>query len=166
MPPPFPRKIIFTQKNTVKYILPFLAVFIFTACSKGKKDTAMPYELPPSAPIPPEKYCFEQRTTDNINPASLELTIAGDSVIGILNFKKSATPRKDNFVGVIYGNTLIVKYMFKVDTGWQSQDQQWKISGDSIYKTNKKLNRGMPEDSTSLMAQANLPTKLFKVSCK
>jgi len=126
----------------------------------------MPYELPPSAPIPPEKYCFEQRGADNANPASLELTIAGDSVGGIFDFKKSASPRHDLFTGVIYGSTLIVKYMYKVDTGWQSQDQQWKMSGDSIFKTNKKLNRSVPEDSTSQMALANLPKKLFKVPCK
>ena len=126
----------------------------------------MPYELPPSAPIPPEKYCFEQKATDNANPASLELTIAGDSVGGKFDFPKSAGPRHDLFTGVIYGNTLIVKYMFKADTGWQSQDQQWKISGDSIYKTTKRLNRSLPEDSTSQMALANLPTKLFKVPCK
>jgi hypothetical protein len=93
------------------------------------------------------------------------LSIAGDSVGGVFSFKNGGSPRHDLFTGVIYGNTLIVKYMSKADTGWQSQDQQWKISGDSIYKTNKKLNRNLPEDSTSQMARANLPTKLFKTVC-
>ena len=138
----------------MKYILPILVALAFTACSKGKSgksQNTFSYDLPPNAPIPPVKYCFEQMT----GGTHLDLDIEGDSAFGKISNGKQPYLKDGNFAGVIYGKTLIVNYKLKSDSGQQSREQQWKFVNDSIYLMNQT-------QSGSSTAMATF----FKVPCK
>lgn len=130
------RKIIFTKiKVEVKYLLPVIVAIFFTACTKGTmQNTLQPYDFPPGAPIPPVDYCFES----TIDKDELLLRIEGDSAFGKLVRPKSENQSNGSFTGIIYGKTLIVNYKLKTDKGWQTEEQQWRFSKDSIFKINKQ----------------------------
>ena len=147
----------------MKYILPMLVVLLFTSCSRKGANGNLPYDMPPTAPIPPTKYCFEQ---NNGNGGKLELIIKGDSAFGKFLNAKSENSAGENFTGVIYGSVLIVKYKFKSDTGWISQDQEWKMVEDSIYKTGQKQMPDSLEAKAQIKSPSNIETSFYKTRCK
>src|ERR1017187_9440241 len=65
-------------------LTPFLFIFLFSMCPKGGiKEREAPYELPPVAPIPPQKTCYELKQGEKGQDITrLELIIEGDSVFG------------------------------------------------------------------------------------
>jgi hypothetical protein len=153
------------QKKYVKYILPILAIFLFTAC-KNSGGTDVPYDLPPQAPAPPEKFCYAQIGIDSAN-TTMELTIAGDSIFGTLDYLKWEKQRSGNFSGVIYGTTLLVTYKFKGDSSAQSVREEWKMVDDSLFeKTKRPMYEVTVGDRTTLVNPDVLQSTLFKVPCK
>jgi hypothetical protein len=151
-------------KTKVKYILPFLAIFIFTSCKS--KIGGPTYDMPPTPPIPPEKYCFEGVLGNGHDISRLELNVEGDTVYGKVDYAKSDSTPSGTFKGVMYGTTLIIKYVFKSDTGVVNQDQEWNLDKDNI---SRKITKQIP-DSVSrgkrIVSRFFVSAPLHKVPCK
>ena len=168
----FQPKIYLYAKNKVKYIFPVLAIFFFTACTspKGKGgmnipgERAIPYDMPPTAPVPPEKYCFEMH--DGTDNSKMELTIEGDSAYGKIDYAKTTNLTSGEFKGVIYGNTLLVSYQFKTDNGIKREDQKWKLEKGNIYKVNEVIIPDSLQSKADSLKKIPLKVVLAKVPCK
>ena len=125
----FSNKNYFLVKKAGGYLVMVLMACVFTACtSKIDKNVAVPFDLPPNAPIPPETFCFEQK-----NGGIIQLTKTGDSVVGEVEFDKSANLTDGTFVGAIYGTNFFLSYKFNSGNGWQKQDRQWKLEDGILY---------------------------------
>ena len=102
------------KKYKVRYLFIILVAITFTACKEvdnhGKLIKSIPtvYDLPPNAPIPPERFCFEQNGKSGLT--KIDLNIEGDSVFGRIDYPKAQHLPQGNFDGVIYGHTLVVNY--------------------------------------------------------
>ena len=151
-------------KNELKYLIPVLAVFIFTSCSK--KVGSQSYDMPPTAPIPPEKYCFEQKTSGSSDVSRFELTVEGDSAYGSVDYAKSANMASGDFKGVLYGTTLIIKYKFKSDSGLVIQDQVWNIVDDTLFKNPIKEKNDTATEAVGVSKRLPGSYALYKVPCR
>ena len=160
----FPLKNYLYTKTKLRYLIPVLAIFIFTSCSQGNGGVSQSYDMPPGAPIPPEKYCFEEKA-NGINSTKLELNVVGDTAYGIVNYDKAANLPTGNFKGVLYGTTLIVNYKFKTDTGLVTQEQEWNIVDDSLSLVIQRKTGNSTTDSGAL-TQVYYSGSLHKVPCK
>ena len=115
--------------RTLSYLLTTLTACMLTACTSNvDKNVAVPFDLPPNAPIPPEIFCFEQK-----DAGTLQMTKTGDSVVGEVEFDKSANLPGGTFVGAIYGTNFFLNYAFNNGNGWQRQDRQWKLEDGILY---------------------------------
>ncbi|MDB5284390.1 MAG: hypothetical protein JWO06_3465 [Bacteroidota bacterium] len=149
--------------------IPLLLLILITSCSTGKKgknvpqkEHEIPLDLPPTAPIPPENYCYELHQGEKAT--KLLLTITGDSVFGKIDYHINPTILAQGTIsGIIYGNTLLVTYT--EGTGPQ-EEQEWKMDEDSIYK--KQIDTS-PNDSTHHLIKyperGIFTTAMHKVAC-
>jgi hypothetical protein len=151
-------------KSNLKYLIPVLAVFIFTSCSKQAGSQS--YDLPPTAPIPPEKYCFEQKAAGSSDFNRLELNVEGDSAYGKVDYAKSMKAPSGNFKGVLYGTTLIIKYKFKSDTGLVTQEQEWNFVNDTLFRTTVNRVRDTLAENKVDSAHVHVLYALHKVPCR
>lgn len=161
-------------KNKTVFVIPVLAAFLCTSClssvvkrhgfSTEVNEKPMPYDIPPTAPIPPEKYCFEQKIAGAT--AKIELNLVGDSAFGKIDYAKAGSAGEGEFRGIIYGNAVIVTYKFKTDTGVVNLEQRWKFAADSIYK----IDISHPLDSITMAKdstyQLHFSGAFYKVACK
>jgi hypothetical protein len=157
----------------IKSFLIVLGVSLLSMCNnvntKKKPVVAQPFETPPSPPIPPETYCYELHASDkSLGFTALELTIVGDSAFGKLNYKPNEKKQAGSYiVGVVYGNSLLMTCKYATDSGNVTEDQEWKMAGDSILKR-----IGTPAPGDSIHAAINYGDKsifssaLYKVPCK
>ena len=149
------------KKSNVKYLIPVLCIFIMTACSKSKGGGPQTiYDLPPTPPIPPEKYCFEEAGPGKTH---IELNVVGDTVTGTVNYGKD---HKGDFRGVIYGTTLILNYIVNTGNGSISREQEWKMMNDTLYRSAETLQPDSFLIAKGVAAQFSLPDGLHKVICK
>ena len=155
----------------MKLLTPFLFVFLLSLCNSKSKfkggEQDIPYEIPPTAPIPPEDFCYERHAgAENMY---LHISIAGDSVQGNLAYT-GGTHDKENgqMTGIIYGNTLIISYTSLYGGKSNTEDQEWKMVGDSIYR--RIVNTNTIMDSTKANKQEtdsiSFMPALYKVICK
>ena len=164
----YPLKNYLYIKTKVKYIIPVLAIFIFTACTTTNKKgvvVGVSYDMPPTAPVPPEKFCFEQKTSNNATNR-IELTVEGDSVTGNVDYAGSENIKKGDFKGVILGSTLIVSYKFKTDSGFVTQEQEWKIENESLFNVSIKQTPDTLSADKKALNQSWFSSPLHKVACK
>jgi hypothetical protein len=123
-----------------KFLL-VLCILSLASCStltgkKGrKKEVAVPYEIPPNAPIPPEKYCY-QLPADNRDAVSIELNVEGDSVSGQLYLKpENRAATHGTLVGQVFGKTIFLTYHYQgIDGVIRNEQQEWKFGIDSLVK--------------------------------
>lgn len=130
------------------------------------KDRELPYEIPPGAPVPPEDYCFEiPKGQAGVPYTTVRLTVEADSVYGKVDYKSAQqTDGHGNFVGVIYGTTLLVSYK---DDKQAAEDQEWKLEGDSLYQ--KPFDSAVLDSTQSKkpdVYKTVFPAVMLKVACK
>jgi hypothetical protein len=136
---------------------------------KGKKkEVVIPYEIPPNAPIPPQKFCYQLAPGTSSDAVYVELNIAGDSVSGKLDLapsKRAAT--HGTLGGQIFGNTIFLSYTYQgIDGRTRVEPQEWKFGSDSLVKKVIDVN-----NTDTLADQKYLDKILYlnvmhKVSCK
>ena len=154
----------------MKYLLSVFVVLAMTACNdfdnRGKivKKIPLTYDLPPNAPIPPERFCFEQNGKQGIT--TIALNIEGDSVFGQIDYPKAAHLQAANFLGVIYGQTLVVNYKMTKENRDLLIEQEWKMHEDSLYKSNEKMIKDSIWGDIALPAEIALNSVFTKVPCK
>jgi hypothetical protein len=158
---------------TVNKFLLMLCVLSFTSCSRftGKKgrhkEVVIPYEIPPNAPIPPEKYCY-QLPADNPDAVNVELNIEGDSVSGELDLK----PAKRNathgsLVGQVFGKTIFLTYHYRgIDGVIRNEQQEWKFAIDSLVKKVIDINNPDTLADQKYLDKILYLGVLHKVPCK
>ena len=158
----FMRNYVCTGK-AVKYLIPALTVFVFTSCSGGGK--AGVYDLPPTPPIPPEKFCFEQKDGAGKNTGSVSLIIAGDSVFGSIEYAPSENLPAENFLGTIYGNALLVKSTLVTNSKVVTGEREWKIIKDILYVP---VTKQLPDSAGAVGKPKDQPTttlQFYKITC-
>ena len=152
-------------------LLPFLIIFILTACTtaskKGKHDIirehTVPLDLPPRPPIPPQFYCYQ--LSQGEKSISLQLTVTGDSIYGKTDYNVNRNTRVSGTIsGIIYGNTLLVAY--REGTG-PAEEQEWKMETDSIYR--QPLDPAVVDDTVHIKIKypdrVLFSTAMHKVPC-
>ena len=116
------------SKITSSYFLIMIMSCLLTACTSKVDKVSVPFDLPPNAPIPPETFCFELK-----DAGMIQLTKTGDSIVGEVEFNKSAKLTGGTFTGAIYGTNFFLSYKFDNGKGLQMQDRQWKLEDGILY---------------------------------
>ena len=128
----FPPKNYLYTKTKVKYLLPVLCIFIFSACRQP--EGSQNFDSPPIAPIPPERFCFEQMPGNTSNVTNFELNLEGDSASGKIYYAKNTGTNSGEFSGFFGGTTLVVKCKLKSDTGIVVEEEKWNLRNDSLFR--------------------------------
>ena len=124
------------------------------------------YDLPPTAPIPPERYCFEQSKSNGTTIAWVELTVEGDSAFGKVEYDKTENVPGGEFKGVMLGTTLLVNCKLKTDSGITLQDQEWKLERDTLFRIKALQTTDTAKGDNKTAGKADFVAVLHKVRCK
>lgn len=133
-----------------------------------KREVVIPYEVPPNAPIPPQKYCYQLAPDVSSDAVYVELNIAGDSISGKLDLtpaKRAATHGTLN--GQIFGNTIFMSYTYQgIDGRIRTEPQEWKFGGDSLVKKVIDVNNTDTLGDQRYLDKILYLNVMHKVSCK